>query len=454
MDFAAGEAALAPVQRKETVGKASGAGKAPATSTAGKGGDTKGTKTPDIQKPEVAALDKNQTIKLSKDLGKAKSIQQANNTIGNFLAHLAPSPGTSMKGDIKIEVFIEGVYVSLGYDVSLEHTKYGMELKGKLSTAVGVGVGAGAGLVGGKAFAAVQGTMGFKSKGDSVGECLDLVMLGLDQWLRNQELTWQDIALNPAMMTLRATGGAEWLANAIFGAGFSAQVIKGMDPKSTGKEADEISFTETLGLDAGVSASAGVGNAKVKGGASGNLRHEEETTLSKDDAGKLKTKNKSGMAGNFAMNAGVGPVSGKGAGAFFLPNYSAKDAKLDLSLEAGFPQAGTVGHIAKDLWGTYQSAITGGASKVGNKPFEAEFKEAAIYGSKTKALAVLEACGFLTSAIKFSFSMQGKERTFAIEVTRSKAIDTIAGAGVAGVAVSGKVTSGTKILESKWTAKS
>lgn len=456
-DFAAGEGALSPVQRKAP----EGGGKTPPKTPATKGGATKpgaqntaGAPANNIPKPEVATLDKKKALKLAQDLGKATSIVQANAMVGSFLGALAPTPGTTVDASLKVAVMVKGIYLSIGYNVALEHTDHGMEMKGKMAVGIGIGIGGGAGLMGGSAFATIQGAMGFTAKGDSTGECLDLVMLGLDQWLRVQEPSWAEMALSPAMAILRTTGGGAWVADALFGAGFDDKVLAAMDPKSKGEEADTLTFTESLGIDAGASGKMGLGgDMDLEAGVNANVRHEQQSTIAKNDKGKLDPAvEKSGLAGEMGMKVGVGGFSGKGSSSFFMPYKDVKSSKLDLSLEVGFPGAGAVGDYAKQLWSVYQSAIMQAAGKLTNGTFQAEFKNAAINGVRGAALSALEAAGFVTSALKFTFAMEGKERKFSIEVTRSAEFGVKAGAGIAGATVDLEATTGTKILEFTWAA--
>lgn len=428
-DFAAGEAALKP--------KSNGAG-----------ADDAAAKSNGAAKPSVATVDKKQAKKVAADLGKAQSIQAANFIMGSFLEALVPSPGTSLEVDLEMKVFVDGVMVGMDLGGRIERTKYGVEMSGDMGVALGVGAVAGAGITESKVWAALEGTMGFKAKADSAPECLDLMMLSLDRWMRNKEVTFVDALTSPFMSAMKATGNGAWLADAIFGGGFAARVTKNMDAKSKGAEADTIESTYDLGIDAGAEGKAGIGKAAVSGGATGNVRRETTSTLSKNDKGQLKTSTEKGVAGDFGLSLGAAGFKGVGAGSFFRPDDGAM--RLDLSLDIGVPKGfGSTADIAKAIIRVWETAAGQAASKVGGDSGKAA-RKAMTDGPRASALAVLEGLGFVVPAVRIAFGMEGKKRTFAIEVTRKAEFDEAIGAG-AGGSIGGSIEAGTKLLDKEWT---
>lgn len=401
----------------------------------------------DDKLPQVATLTAQQQKKIAADLGKAHSIQAANAVLGSFLQALAPSPGTSVEVDLDLKIFVDGIMVGLDLGGRVEHTKHGVELSGNLGLAIGVGAVAGAGITENAVWAAVKGTMGFKAKGDSGGECLDLIMLGVDRWLRNREVTFLDAVTSPGLSAMKATGNGAWIADAIFGGGFSAKVMKAMDPKSRGDEADTLESSFDLGLDFGAEGKAGVGKLAASAGASGNMRRETVSTLAKNDKGQLKSTSSGGIAGDFGLNFGIGPFAVEGSGSFFKPDSGAVEAEFSVALD--LPKgAGAVADFAKKAFEAWELASGKAAAKVGGKA-GVVLKKAATDGPRSSALAALEGLGLVSPSVRVTFGMEGKERTFAIEVTRSASFDEKVGAGAGGT-VAASVEMGTKILDKSW----
>ncbi len=471
-DFEAGERALKPTepnQKKggpETAraaqvsgGKSTGDGKSATTKPTSGGKPTSGSsatapknnaKDP-INKPQVETLDAAERVKFVKDLGKVASMQALSSVLGHLIGGLAPVAGTSCDASLKVAVFVEGFYIDLNLDVGAVRDDKGMELTGSMGIGLGVGLGLGAGLASGKAWAGIQGSLGFTSKADNTVECFELILLGLNQWMRNEKVTILDHIECPMMAILKSSGGGAYLADKIFGGGFEAHVLKSMDPKSKGDEADTLEFHESLGFDGGVDFEGGVGAMSAEGATNLNLRYEQTSTLAKNSKGQLAKSNRSGFAGDFGVQLALGKFSGAGSGSFFYPKGDPKNMEAEFALEIGVPgNVGALATQAKHLWDVWSGAVDMASGKLGDAEAMKVFTQAAKAGPRGDALAALAACGFVSSAVKLVFGIHGKERTFAIEVVHGADFAKTVGAGAA-VAVEGDFTMGTRLFEKNWT---
>lgn len=451
--FASQEAMLAPVQRKTpatdttaTDTTAKGKGKAPA----GGGPAADVAKT---ARPKVAKVGKQQKLKLVQDLGTAKSIQMANAIVGHFLAMLVTEEGTSVDAELKVVVQIDGIAMKLGYGVGLEHTEHGYEMRGKLL--VGIGVGFDVSVV--DVMATIDGAMGFKSKGDSVGECFDLVMLALDTWLRDRTLKISATAPGVAVDAFKMLGGGVWVADRVFGRAFAGEVMKKMDAMKTaaGKEnegADTIETTQEIGLNV----EAGVGLANVAElGAEGGGGVRSKQTLGKDlKSGKLATEEETGLTGKMSLAGAALGFKGQTECEYFLGDES----EIELSSSLTVPQqVAQVAAWGVNAFGTYVNQLSAGAlTKQGTigARIAALVKRAtsAVQNSAIKALGLL---GLGACELKFKLSLKLTESaltgSFVIEIINKAELDVGGGAGLAAVDVQGSIKTGTKILDEPFT---
>lgn len=400
-------------------------------------------------KPTVTSLDSKKAKKVAADLGKVQTISAANQAMGNFLGELVPNEGHSVEVDLDLKVFVQGIMIGMDLGCRVERTKHGVELSGNMGLIIGVGGAFGGGPGDGKAWAGLKGTMGFKSKADSGPECLDLIMFGVDRWLRNQQVTLVDAITSPVFSGMKALGKGEWMADAIFGDGFGEKVLKAMAPKSKGDEADTLESTYDIGIAGGLDGEVGAAAFGASFDVGASKRYESTTTLSKNDKGKLKRTEKGQTATDLSLSLSVGKLKLAGEGTF----TQGDDGKLgcELSADVVIPTGmGTVTDIYQAIYGVYEKGMKQAGNKVGGAS-GAVLTKASTDGTREAALGVLEACGFIVPSLRFAFSMDGKGRTFAIEVVRTAEVDENIGAGSGG-GIDAKLEMGTKLLDKSWNA--
>lgn len=446
--FASQEAMLTPVQRKTPGATPKTEQKShSAPMTAKQGAEPEPTNT-----PKVAQVTAAQKRKLKQDLGKARSIQEANLRVGNFLSGLVTQPKTSVDADLSVEVEVSGVIMKVAYGIGLEHTDTGYELRG--NALIGVGVGFKVSIA--DAAATIEGAMNFKSKGDTVGECFDLVLLAIDRWLRDRKLTYSASAPGVLISALKYIGVGEYVADALFGASFATEVMKKMDPTKlpNGKdneEADTIEFTEELGLNVG--ASVGVaGLANIDGDA--GMGYREKTTLGKEASGQLKTEEENGLAGHMSLSGGALGVKGKTEAEYFLTGFKELEGEASLTTSLTVPQV--VAQLATwsiTAFKAYADATFIKLKKMGGRLAQIggviERAIAAVQGDAVAKLGTFTALGACELKVTLSVKLTKDALTgnLSIELVNSIGGEFDVGAAVAGVGVGGHIKTGTKLVD-------
>lgn len=471
MSYDDGAAALMPVQRKTSgagglggaggVGGASKAGAKPGgTKPAGSskpvgavggtsqdrntGSKGEGKALDPIEKPRIASVSEEKMGSFTEDLGQVDSMSAAQQAIGAALELFAPRPGTSAEVALDVKIFAIGLYAGLKLKGGVKCTEAGFELSGSMAVSVGVGIAAGPT----KAWAGLEGMVGFNAKGDSGAECMDLVGLGIYTWMCNQEITLYDAIFSPVLTILKATGGMGWLADQVFGEGFDEAVLKQMDPNSAGDEADTLLFEQQLGLDAGAEAEAGTGPAKVGAGVGFNIGGGTKTTYGKSDDGKLEETTQSGIAGSIGLDLAIGGLSLSGGCAFWKPSDG--PAEVELSVEIGLP-GGPLSLLATTIWDAWGGAIGGSIAGISDERLREQIELGALTTPRAGVMAALEACHFAHAGIEFVFTISGAEREFAVELVKKAEFDVTAGAGIAGASVDVSATTKSEIYHHHWT---
>jgi hypothetical protein len=463
MNYADGAAALSPVQLKPGVGvgarsagsskagshdKPGGAssGGAKTKKSLGGGGSSYGEgaeiggieKIDDIEKPELTDVNKSDMEAMTGNLGEVADMSTAFGAIAGALTLCAPRPGTSAHADFAITIYASGFYCSLELKGDVKHTEHGFELGGAMGLGIGVGVAAAQVT----AWAGLEGTIGFDAKGDSANECLDLVGLGIYNWLTMQEITVWDLIYNPVMTILQANGGNTWLADMIFGEGFDEEVMAKMDPKGAGDEADTLSYYAELGLDAGIAAELGAGNAKVGIGANLDVGYKSETTLSKGDDGKLDRETEAGCDGSVGLDATFLGFKVSGACNFWIPKGGVPEVELCVEIQTpGGPLAG----MAIALWDVWGEIIKTSEKSIPYDEVCENLQNAAVTLPRAGVMGYLTAMGFAHPGIEFVYSMSGPECSIGLELVNHVGFDVRLGAGVGGGSLETDVATKTEI---------
>lgn len=452
--FEAQEAMLTPVQRKTPGATAKSGPKPQSPPMTAKAGAEPDAAT---KAPKVAQVTAQQKLKLKQDLGKATSIQEANLRIGNFLSGLVTQVGTSVDADLSISVEVSGVIFKAAYGIGLEHTEEGYELRG--NALIGVGVGFKVSIA--DAAATIEGAVNFKSKGDSVGECFDLVLLAIDRWLRERQLKYSSTAPGVLINALKFVGVGATVADALFGESYATEIMKKMDPMklANGKEnkgADSIEFTEDLGLN--VEASVGVGGlASIDGDA--GVGYREKTTLGKDaQTGKLKTEEEKGLAGHMSLSGGVLGVKGKTEAEHFITSWEPLEGEASLATSLTIPQV--IAQAATWSLTTFKAYADATFVKLkakgGRMAQIGAVIERAIAAVRDDAVAKLGAfTGLGACELKFTLKLtltkDALKGNLAIELINKLGGEFDVGAGVAGVGLGGHIKTGTKLVDKDFT---
>jgi|GEM_PF-5949247 len=452
--FEAQEAMLTPVQRKtpDATPKTGPKPQSPPM-TAKAGADPAKT----TNAPKVAQVTAQQKLKLKQDLGKAKSIQEANLRIGNFLGGLVTQVDTSVDADLSVEVEVAGVILKAAYGIGLEHTKQGYELRG--NALIGVGVGFKISIA--DAAATIEGAVNFKSKGDSVGECFDLVLLAIDRWLRERQLKYSSTAPGVLINALKFMGVGETVADALFGESYAAEVMKKMDPMKLGngkdnEGADSIEFTEDLGLN--VSASVGVGGlAKIDGDA--GVGYREKTTLGKDaKTGEATTEEEKGLAGHMSLSGGALGVKGKTEAEYFITAWKELEGEASLVTSLTVPQViAQAAAWSLTAFKAYADATFVKLNKIGGRMAQIgaviERAIAAVQGDAIATLGAFTGLGSceLKFTLKLTLTKDALNGNLTIELINKIGADVDVGAGVAGVGLGGHIKTGTKLVDKPFT---
>lgn len=332
------------------------------------GKDTKGAKdspNPSAKTgdPRVAGSDKNagndkkKMSNVMQDLGQVESMGEVNGALGTAIEGLAPGIGNAFEATFDIKVKGMLWYGKFKFKMGVKQTDAGFELSGSVGLAIGVELDAWVA----SASAEAYGNLGFTAKGDTGGECVNLISLGIYNWLSPQPINVANDPEGAAAQKISRLGGWAWFADEIFGDHFDEKVMATMEDETKGDEADVLEMSSELGIGGNVTLLPG-DDEEVSAGLRGGYR--TVGTLGKNKDGRLERKDQAAWVINLPASF---TVKGHAVEVDLSAKYVlGKGWDIEVAVDAAF-NGEDMAAFGASVWALYGNVVTTALGQLNGK---------------------------------------------------------------------------------------